>query len=127
MNPLFYSIPKHDGCTNCGVCCGKILVTQHEENRIKEYVKNMPQEEKDRIKSQPNKGRICYYRDTENKRCSVYSARPMVCRLMGVANNIHCPYGNSHDIDGDALLMEWLKYCENTTKSSQVMLLKNLL
>ncbi len=30
---------------------------------------------------------------TEDKRCSIYNARPAICRLYGVAEGLDCPFG----------------------------------
>lgn len=64
-------------CSRCGECCGDILHLDDEEiQRIDDYIK------KHKV-YQLNKGEnnlICPFRDNFLKRCTIYEARPFICR-----------------------------------------------
>jgi len=51
----------------------------------------MPQEERERIKAQQREPLTCILLNTENKRCSVYDYRPLVCRQYGQIRELKCP------------------------------------
>lgn len=96
------NIPKHTNCTNCGKCCGFVPVSGAELNAIRDYIavngiKPIVSADKS----------ICPFRDEKAKKCLIYPARPIICRLFGVAKGIagdagvmQCPNGNSAEIDG---------------------------
>ena len=94
------NIPKHKYCTNCGQCCGIIPVTMIELNTIRNYIAERgihPVKRADKT--------ICPFRDEVNKKCLIYEARPIICRLFGVAKgNMQCINGNSAEIDGRVFL-----------------------
>lgn len=87
-------IPEHKKCTNCGGCCYFILASKSEITKIKKYVL------KNKIK--PIKhfemGK-CYFRDEINKKCLIYSVRPTICKLFGVAKGMKCVNGNTLELD----------------------------
>lgn len=99
--PLF--IPPHINCQNCGDCCGMIPAFPEEVDHIKLYLKQHPEIiEKARLQS--HRSFNCPFRDNNEKKCMVYSVRPIVCRLMGVCNGMECKHGNSANIDGSIFL-----------------------
>lgn len=87
-------IPKHTNCTNCGKCCGPVLMGEREYKTIKDYcIKN-------NIKPFFRLDNTCYFRDEENKKCLIYKVRPVICKLFGVAKGMKCVNGNTCEIDG---------------------------
>lgn len=77
-------------CQNCGKCCGPVPVSKQELKQIRKAIHEMSTAERERIKAQKRKDLTCPLRDVENKRCSVYSARPTVCRLYGHVQQLRC-------------------------------------
>lgn len=90
------TIPSHTNCKNCGRCCGIIPAYSDEVAMIREYIAAHP-EILDDIGAP---GIDCLFRDSAKSRCRIYSARPLICRLMGVVSGMHCPHGNSRNLDG---------------------------
>lgn len=68
-------------CTKCGECCGIVLpLDREDENRIKEYVienRIFPQKH---MRIMTNKWQCPYYNGNREKGCSIYKARPKICR-----------------------------------------------
>ncbi|MGC4046883.1 MAG: YkgJ family cysteine cluster protein [Armatimonas sp.] len=95
-----------DGCDGCGGrCIDGFEVTRQEWEAVKIYLATQPSEEVRRVreqkKTQPWPGAeefeatvtYCRYRDLEREECSVYPARPTVCRLFGHTHWLPCPIG----------------------------------
>ena len=68
-------------CSNCGACCGDlVMISKKEIEIIKKYI------EKNQIEEQPYRfynGKIiltCPFRDEENKKCTIYPVRPSICK-----------------------------------------------
>lgn len=93
-----------DGCDSCGLrCTDGFLVTRDEYDTVQEFLATVPAAETERIAAQnktiPWPGgeesgatvTYCRYRDQENGRCSVYPARPTICRLFGHTPWLPCP------------------------------------
>ena len=81
-------IPSHK-CKNCG----PVPINKKEFKKITEYVlKNKPKYNKDAAIMD------CKFRVDGS--CSIYSARPVLCKLMGVTQGMDCAYGNTKNIDG---------------------------
>ena len=71
----------NEKCTKCGECCGIVLpMDQDDANKIQEYVikhKIFPQRH---LKIMTNKWQCPYYNGDKEKGCSIYEARPKICR-----------------------------------------------
>lgn len=71
-------------CQNCGECCTEILpLTQKELKRLKRYAKEHGLKEHFEASLFERKTTLdftCPFRDSFNKRCEVYPARPEICR-----------------------------------------------
>jgi hypothetical protein len=93
-----------DGCDGCGLrCMDGFKVSQTEWNTVEVYLQTQPLAEVQRIAGQnkvvPWPGAedtgatvtFCRYRDMENERCSIYPARPTICRLFGHTPWLPCP------------------------------------
>lgn len=77
-------------CQNCGDCCGPIPVSGEELRKILEAINQMSPRERKRLKNQKRDEFACPLRDEEKKQCSVYEARPQVCRLQGRVEGMPC-------------------------------------
>lgn len=94
MESLRDLIPKHN-CKNCGKCCGPVIINVKEYKEIQQYV----EENKPKYNKNPLDDITCKFR-VDNK-CSIYSVRPTVCRLYGVAQGLNCNNGNTYQINGE--------------------------
>lgn len=70
-------------CSGCGNCCGNILpISDVEIKRIRVYVKN--HDIKEQVcrfpTSEPIIDMQCPFRDESARRCTIYPARPAICR-----------------------------------------------
>lgn len=85
-------IPSHN-CKNCGACCGPVPISMKEFHEIVAYVKkHKPKYNKN------NDNLTCKFR--VDGRCSIYSVRPILCRLFGVTHGLNCINGNQFNING---------------------------
>lgn len=84
--PMIKTIDDPSLCENCGKCCTEteiILLLNREYNNLKRTIRDLnskvsvhPSENGHyAINSMP-----CVFYDSENKRCKIYSRRPIVCR-----------------------------------------------
>lgn len=78
-------------CRNCGECCGPVPLFDFELRKIRTAVLAMPEEERERLRTQERGSLACPLRDVEKKCCSVYSQRPIVCRQFGAFEGLECP------------------------------------
>jgi ferredoxin len=111
-----------DGCDGCGLrCMDGFTVTRAEYEAVQVYLATLPPEETARVAAQektvPWPGAeesgatvtYCRYRDTERENCSVYPARPTICRLFGQTEWLPCPIGAVERFPADAASL-WNKY-----------------
>lgn len=96
------NIPNHK-CKNCGGCCGPVPASEKEIVNIKKHLKDNSELKNNLGKS---KSLTCIFRDTKEKKCLIYPVRPLICRLMGVAEGLVCEHGNSANIDGVKLMKQ---------------------
>lgn len=103
------NIPKHN-CRGCGGCCGINPLSLEECDKILAYVKK-DKENLIKVKEAINAKKdalACSFLDKNNK-CSIYSARPIVCKIFGVDRHLICEYGNTANIDFRKLNIPELK------------------
>lgn len=70
-------------CSGCGACCSNILpVSKTEISRIRAYiVKHGIREQKHTLPTViPVTDWTCPFRDSENRKCTIYPVRPAICR-----------------------------------------------
>ncbi len=79
-------------CQNCGECCGPIPLMEKQLERIIKALSELPAKELKRLKRQKRPGLTCPLRDMEKRKCSVYEARPTICRLFGQIKELECPH-----------------------------------
>jgi Fe-S-cluster containining protein len=84
LDAIYAEIPKIPACNgSCAVACGPITMTTGEWDRIK------------RAKGYEPKGHpdgMCPMLSPSG-RCSVYTARPWICRIWGSVEEMRCPAG----------------------------------
>lgn len=77
---------KNGECSNCGACCSNLLpLTKKEVRTIAEYI------QKHNIKpinhlpatltNEETLDGICPFRDDINEKCTIYEARPYICKI----------------------------------------------
>ena len=79
-------------CGSCVKCCGPVPVSINELNAIKDYVSKMKPKEVKRLKKQKRSPMQCMFVDTQKKKCSIYGARPELCKKFGYVKGMPCPY-----------------------------------
>lgn len=82
-------------CENCIECCANVVVSPKEIVQIRRYVRSMPAELIDRLRSQDREPGVCPFADVEAKRCTIYEVRPFLCRRFGFVERMQCSY-NTH-------------------------------
>ena len=102
-------------CVNCGWCCGPVPVCEAELLAIKGVVSRMPRETRETLASQDRGDLACMFRDVRAKRCSIYSVRPLICRMFGQYEGLLCPRNLTArakpKIEADALMVVWGRAC----------------
>jgi hypothetical protein len=79
---LYSKVPRLDCKRKCQEVCGPIGMGEAERRRMVFFA------------SEPSlrADNVCGYLD-DRRLCSVYAARPMVCRLWGTTKRTRCPWG----------------------------------
>lgn len=78
---LYALIPNFD-CGNCGDCCGPVFCGAWEWQRMAGQ-RRPTAEDLETLR--------CPYR--RDGQCETYTTRPLICRLFGATEDLHCPYG----------------------------------
>ncbi|HZO87358.1 MAG TPA: YkgJ family cysteine cluster protein [Chthonomonadaceae bacterium] len=119
-----------DGCDACGLrCAAGVPASREEWEALQAYLAGLSSEERAYVEAvlvqdkSVSLGdgvtvRMCRYRDMERGRCTVYPARPLMCRLLGHVEWMPCPIARvSRPIPtADALaLMRAYADCERRT------------
>lgn len=82
-------------CTNCGDCCGPVPVSKQELGKIQKLIRNLPKKF-EKIKEQKRDSLTCMFRDVENNTCSIYHARPEICKMFGLYEGMMCSNNPEH-------------------------------
>lgn len=83
LDALYASLPRLDCQGYCHDSCGPIEMSVRERQRIVQRA---------RKPIECSRGALCSMLD-EQRRCSVYEIRPMICRLWGLVRSLPCQYG----------------------------------
>ena len=111
-----------DGCDGCGLrCMDGFTISETEYDAALAYVATCDPDFVARVAAQPKTlpwpgaeetgatVTFCRWRDSEQNNCSIYPARPTVCRLFGHTKWLPCPIeAVKHTPDGAAEL--WGEY-----------------
>src|SRR3954465_8601297 len=85
LEALYAKLPRVECKGLCFVACGPVPMTQLEADRIRSATpKRRPPMMHEDI--------TCVYL-TSKRRCSVYDARPLMCRVWGVIKSLSCMHG----------------------------------
>ncbi len=88
LDALYAELPKLACKGKCWKCCGPVLMSPGERERIRREggveVPTVPEMRREHRTMCPA---------LKNHRCTVYTARPLVCRLWGIEETMRCPYG----------------------------------
>lgn len=88
LDALYATLPKLECKGLCAHSCIPITVAPEERNRIRrEHGVELP--EADELFAQGCTTCVAL----QDGRCSVYDARPMICRLWGIDETMRCPHG----------------------------------
>lgn len=80
-------------CSRCKAeCCYLVPIHKGELAKILEFLSSKPKLELDRLSSQKRPFGMCPFVDLESYRCSVYEARPYLCRGFGEFIGLPCPH-----------------------------------
>lgn len=104
MDALYAQIPSANCKGLCAESCSFLGMTEGEAERLKK--------ESGGIEPSLDANCDCVY--LKDGRCSVYNARPIVCRLYGAAEDLRCPFGCEPDrmlskAEGNAFLSKSTK------------------
>lgn len=92
LEEIYAKLPKLDCQGKCQACCGPIGLTPVEHDRMAERGQPLPM-----LKELPDQTLfstpLTCPQLAGNGRCTVYSVRPMVCRLWGIVESMKCPHG----------------------------------
>ena len=92
LDAIYAQIPDFE-CKHCHECSGPIVWFKPEEIIIRDYLKEHNIEYvKWSIEEFVKHKMQCPYQ--KNDRCSIYSARPIVCRLQGNVPDLPCKHNN---------------------------------
>ncbi len=92
-----------NGCSECFIkCSAGVPATREEWETLQNHIAELSDEARDALKrvlAQPKEvdlgdgftATLCRFLERDSKRCMVYSARPLVCRLMGHVEWLPCP------------------------------------
>jgi len=93
LDELYAQLPTINCTGACWGSCGPIDMTHRERQRIREHGVKIPHYTVTElaIVALSNEGAMCPA--LVNRRCSVYLARPLICRLYGITEAMKCPHG----------------------------------
>lgn len=83
LEALYARIPRLECRKLCGHACGPIVAPEEEWRRLAAAGGDRGDGD----------GLACPYLDRAAGLCEVYEARPLICRLWGVAEALPCPHG----------------------------------
>lgn len=89
LEAIYVKLPTIECKGLCHGCCGPVAMTRLEWKRLKSFVG------KTNKQIGPCKGKegLTCPLLTDEKRCSAYSVRPLICRLWGLVKEMKCPHG----------------------------------
>jgi hypothetical protein len=91
LERLYALVPSVACQRRCGVACGPVVLTDLEARRLQLATHIKP-------RTLPmlngNKATMrCVYLAPDQRRCTVYAIRPLICRVWGALKRLSCPFG----------------------------------
>ena len=105
-----FTILQKTPCGTChSECCHNVPMHRIEIEKIVKWInEEMDDEYAEKLSQQKRPEGMCLFVDVEKWKCSIYPARPLICRLFGYAENLACSYApalaKTHT-KGEAFLM----------------------
>jgi Fe-S-cluster containining protein len=100
LERLYAKIPSFTCKEHCSECCGLIRWFDLEDRNIRNYLREHGMDYRSQnitfadlakyVMDGDDSGITCPY--VENDRCTIYPARPLICRLQGLADKLPCPH-----------------------------------
>jgi hypothetical protein len=87
LDALYAELPRLDCKGKCWRCCARVLMAPGERDRLRREGVEVPTVEEMRREGRE----LCPA--LKSHRCTVYTARPLMCRLWGIEESMRCPYG----------------------------------
>jgi hypothetical protein len=84
LESVYATIPPMPCKAGCGKCCGPVMATELEAQRVEAAIVGLPRS---------SDALDCPAMDPQTKACRAYAVRPMLCRLYGHVPNMTCPEG----------------------------------
>lgn len=88
LDAIYLEVPRLRCIGKCQEACGPVLMSPAEERRLASIGAAAP----DVSAMLESKNLACPLLDPFG-RCSIYEARPLVCRLYGAVKAMRCPHG----------------------------------
>lgn len=85
---IYARLPRLECWRLCQEACGPIAMFRPEWDRLVEFLMYEPKPTPDQVRRLR-----CPLLDEASGRCTVYSIRPMICRLFGLVERMRCPFG----------------------------------
>lgn len=91
LDAIYRQLPRVECQRRCGVACGPMLLTDGEARRIQHATHRAPRT-LPMVHQDPGTVR-CVYLAPDQRACTAYATRPLICRVWGVTKQLSCPAG----------------------------------
>jgi hypothetical protein len=91
LERLYAQVPSVVCQRRCGTGCGPIILTDLEATRLRLATHTKPRTLSLR-NADPGTMR-CVYLAPDQRRCTAYAVRPLICRVWGAVKRLSCPFG----------------------------------
>jgi hypothetical protein len=91
LERLYAQVPSVACQRRCGSACGPIILTDLEAQRLRLATHTKPRTVPT-ADGNPDTTR-CVYLAPDQRRCTVYAIRPLICRVFGAVKRLSCPFG----------------------------------
>jgi hypothetical protein len=93
LDALYASLPRMECQRKCGSACGRVPLSPLEKDRIRASGVRWVDGRVITLSLGQKAATTCSALDQDKMQCRAYKARPMVCRLWGMAEEMACPWG----------------------------------
>jgi hypothetical protein len=91
LERLYAEVPSVACQRRCGTACGPVILTDLEAQRLRLATHTKPRT-LPMAHGSPGAMR-CVYLAPDQRRCTVYAIRPLICRVWGAIKRLSCPFG----------------------------------